>query len=535
MFRFLINKLKFLKSALENEAQLASISTTTELQGRIDADLKLFKEHLGESPDVNYREFQLHDSKKAAIIFIDGLVDNTIVHEQILKPLMIQTHKSDAQKAGTIEEIKARLVPVGGVKEIDELNEGVDAVLRGETALIVEGMRGAILVSAPGWERRTIQEPETEVIVKGPHEGFVETLRTNTALLRRKVKDPNLTFESMRIGRKTRTDVSIAYIKGIVQPELVDEVRRRLKRIKTDAILAAGFIEQFIEDAPLSFFHTISYTERPDVLAAKIMEGRVAIFIEGTPVVDTVPMLFIESFQSPDDYSFRPYYSSMIRWFRYLAFGLSVFSPAVYVALSTYHQEMIPTPLLISMAAATEGTPFPVVIEAVGMGLIFEVLREAGIRLPRPVGQAISIVGALVIGEAAVSAGFVSAPMVIIVALTAIASFAVPKQVESGAVLRLLLTFLAGILGFYGILIGSLIILAHLSSIRSFGVPYLAPISPLITNDLKDVLVRAPIWAMWTRPDSIDTLDPKRQDFRLAPRAPESAPKKSENRWKERR
>jgi spore germination protein KA len=254
----------------------------------------------------------------------------------------------------------------------------------------------------------------------------------------------------------------------------------------------------------------------------------VAILTEGTPVVNTVPFLFVESFQSPDDYTFRPYFTTLTRWFRYIAFAGSVLSPGMFVALTTFHQELLPTPLLISMAAAMEGTPLPAVGEALVMGLIFEILREAGIRLPKAVGQAVSIVGALVIGEAAVQAGFIGAPVVIVVAFTAISSFAVPKQFDVGALLRVVITILAGLFGLYGILIFLIITFTHLVSLRSFGIPYLSPISPLMPKDLKDVLVRAPAWAMVTRPESLDISDPVRQEFDLMP-GPENDKKNQKN------
>lgn len=244
-------------------------------------------------------------------------------------------------------------------------------------------------------------------------------------------------------------------------------------------------MEQYIEDAPLSLFPTVNYTERPEVAASRILEGRVAIMIDGTPVVNTVPMIFFESFQTADDYNFR--------WLRFLAFMITILLPALYVALTTFHQEMIPTSLLISMAAAEEGIPFPAAFEVIIMDIIFEILREAGIRLPRPVGSAVSIVGALVLGDASVNAGIVGAPVVIVIALTAIASFMVPFQVESVTLIRLGLVFLAGFFGLYGILYGLLLILIHLASLRSFGVPYLTPLAPWGLTDLKDTVVRAPL------------------------------------------
>jgi spore germination protein KA len=234
----------------------------------------------------------------------------------------------------------------------------------------------------------------------------------------------------------------------------------------------------------------------------------------------TVPHLFIEAFQSSEDYYSRPYYVTLVRWFRYLAFFLTVYLPSLYIAVTTFHQEMLPTPLLITMAAAREGTPFPALVEALTMGIIFELLREAGVRMPRPIGQAVSIVGALVIGEAAVSAGLIGAPMVIIVALTAIASFVVPPRIDVAAVLRLAFTIFAGIAGFYGLMLGTLAVGIHLVSLRSFGVPYLSPLAPLTVSDLKDVVVRAPLWSMLTRPRAIGSQNRRRQGYPLKPLPP---------------
>lgn len=487
---------------------------------------RLLVERLGESPDIIWRQFNLGFGKfqDAMIVFIDGMTDKNAIQDHILRPLMnesAQWREENTRKLDINEKsIMERLLTVGEMKTVTTVEDVVDAVLAGDTALFIQDLDSAIIMSTRGWEKRSISEPDTEIVVKGPREGFVESLRTNTALLRRKIGSSGLTLFTLRVGEKSKTDICIAYLKEVANPKVVEEVKRRLRRIDTDGILAVGFVEQFIEDAPFSPFPTISYSERPDVVAAKLMEGRVAIITEGTPVVNVVPMLYVESFQSPDDYNFRPFYSTMVRWFRYSAYTLSIILPSLYVALTTYHQELIPTQLLITMAAANEGSPFPAVVEAIGMGIVFEVLREAGIRLPRPIGQAVSIVGALVIGEATVSAGLVGAPVVIIIAFTAIASFVVPQQNEAGAIIRVGLTVLAGVLGLYGVLGGLLMVLTHMASLRSFGVPYFSPIAPLTFRDLKDVLIRAPIWAMWTRPRLIGWHNPVRQAIKFGPRPP---------------
>ncbi|MBZ4687519.1 MAG: spore germination protein [Clostridiales bacterium] len=530
MLRFLAKKLHFLQLLSQNsedkQESKSRESSQTSLSRDITQNLKVLKDILGPSNDINIREFSFGYEEKvdAAIIFVDGMVEKTTINESIIKPLMYDSHLFTPKESQTIttsiDLIQRSMISVGDVKKVDSFDELVDDCLYGDTVLLIDGSHEALVISTKGWESRGVQEPKTEAVVRGPREGFTETLRTNTTLLRRKIRDPNFIFESMQLGQRTKTSVCLAYIKGIVNPKLVEEVRRRLKRIKTDAILESGYIEEFIEDAPFSPFATVANSEKPDVIAAKLLEGRVAILVDGTPMVLTVPMLFIESFQSAEDYYSRPYYASLIRTLRFIAYTITILAPAVYVALTTYHQESIPTPLLITMAAAREGTPFPAIVEALMMGTIYEILWEAGIRLPRPVGSAISIVGALVIGESAVSAGLIGAPMVIVVALTAITSFVVPAQSDTATMLRFVLTVFASVLGAFGIMIVLLGVLIHLSALRSFGTPYFSPLAPLSPRDLKDVFARVPLWAMFTRPRTIGWHDPQRQEFRLDPHPP---------------
>lgn len=503
-------------------AKEESFNRVQDLTTNLTDNLVSIQKTLNYSPDVVVRRFSLGGSvqEQGAVVFIDGLVDKQQVEWSILRPLM-SMKGPDLGKAGSDDRlafIELSMITVGEIKRESRLNEVIGAVLTGKTVLIIDGSKETLAITTPGWEKRSVNEPDSEVIVKGPKEGFVETLQTNTALLRRKLGDPALTLERLQVGTRTKTDICIAYLKDIADPKLIEEIKARLKRINTDGILSAGSLEEFIEDAPFSFFATIGYTERPDVVCAKLLEGRAAIFVDGTPVVLTAPFLFIENFQSPDDYTFKPFFGSIIRWVRYTAFGISILLPASYVALVSFHQELIPTQLLITMAAAIEGTPFPVVIEALVMGLVFEILREAGIRLPRPIGQTVSIVGALVIGEATVSAGLVGAPLIIVVAFTAITSFVTPTLVQESTIIRFSLTILSGFLGAFGITIGLLAILIHLASLRSFGVPFLSPIAPMDLRDLgQDVFIRAPWWAMFTRPKVIGGQNRVRQDFYSKP------------------
>ncbi|MFZ5943009.1 MAG: spore germination protein [Bacillota bacterium] len=503
-------------------------SSSKKLTPSLAHNLNLLKDKLGSSSDVVYHNFTLGIAGRpdAAIISIDGLTDKTTIHEFIIKPLIIDSrtfHKEGSLQNPDITEIKNTLISVGGIEQHESLDKLVEGCLSGDTILLIDGLPSGLTISSRGWKSRGIEEPNTEAVVRGPREGFVETLRTNTALIRRRLKNPDLTIESFTLGQRTRTDIAVVYLKNIVKPGLIEEIRNRLNRIKADAILESGYIEQFIEDAPFSPFSTVANSERPDVVAAKLLEGRAAIIIDGSPMVLTVPMLFIESFHSAEDYYSRPFYVSIVRMLRFVSFFISVFGPATYVALTTYHQELIPTALVITMAAAREGTPFPAVLEAILMGISFEILREAGIRLPRPVGTAISIVGALVIGEAVVSAGLIGAPMVIVVALTAISSFVVPPQADVGGVGRIGMVFAAGVLGAFGVMIGFLGGLVHLCSLRSFGTPYLAPLAPLKPLDLKDTFFRLPLWTFITRPGSIASPDMQRQEIGMMPAPPQQS------------
>ncbi|NCB50450.1 MAG: spore germination protein [Clostridia bacterium] len=531
MFRYICGKLQFWEAHKQNEAAATGRdedrSEESDVPSRfsadIEANLALLHGIITDSNDVVWRRFSYGGAgkkRKAAILYVDGLVDKALVNENILKPLMYDLgfgHQKDGAENRGIEYVESALLLAGDVKMSPSVDDAVNGFLSGDTVLLVDGSDEALIVSLRGWKARGIEEPQTESVVRGSREGFTETLRFNTAMLRRKIKNPNLKLEPMRIGARTKTDVCIAYIGGLAAPELIEEIRERLSRINTDAILESGYIEQFIEDAPYSIFATVANSEKPDKVAAKLLEGRAAVMVDGTPFVLTVPAIFFESFQSAEDYYSRSIFASVIRLLRFVAFFISVMAPALYVALTTFHQEMIPTPLLLTMAAAHEGVPFPSVLEAGLMIVAFEILKEAGVRLPRPIGQAVSIVGALVIGEAAVSAGLIGAPMVIVVALTAVASFVVPPQTDSGAVMRFILLILSGFMGGYGIATGLLVIFVHMVSLRSFGTPYLSSFAPFNKDDMKDIFIRAPLWAMNKRPKDIKTGDKIRQGPDLKP------------------
>ena len=468
-----------------------------ELSRRLEKNLETIQTLLRNSSDIVIREFcfgnqgQVH----AALVFIDGMVNKTVINENIMKPLIYDTHliQSQALHENDIQFIRRSLLAVGDVNEKTGFQELIGSLLYGNAILLLEGSDRFLEIDAKGWQSRAIEEPKVEQTVRGPREGFTETLRTNTSMLRRKIHNPNLVFEQMVLGKRTHTRVCLVYVNGVAPPALVEEVKRRLKLITIDDILESGYIEEFIEDAHYSPFTTVGNSEKPDRVAARILEGRVAILVDGTPFALTVPSLFIEGFQAAEDYYSRPYYASVVRFIRFIAFAISLLAPGIYVALESFHPELIPTPLVLTMAAAVEGTPFPAVVEALLMVTIFELLREGGIRLPATIGPALSIVGALIIGDAAVKAGLIGAPMVIVVAITAVSSFLAISHTDAVTLLRFGLIIMAGFLGIYGIGIGIIAILFHLCALRSFGVSYLSPIDPLSWSHLKDTFIRAPL------------------------------------------
>lgn len=457
----------------------------------------------GNCGDVIFRSLKTNGRNFGLVIYTDGLTDVRTLDEAVLKPWFYHGLPHLADSAGRFAQtLEDELIPIANVARVTTIEEVVRGVVEAKVAFLLDGEPFALLGEVRSWEKRAVEEPSAEVAIRGPREGFTETLLVNTSLLRRKVRSPALKMEYAQLGEVSHTDVVISYIDGIVNQTVLDEVRTRLQRIKIDGVLDSGYVEEMIEDNPFSPFPQIQDTERPDVVIAGLLEGKVAILVDGTPFVLLAPFTFWAGFQAAEDYYERFIYATFIRWMRFLLLNLALFLPSVYVAITTFHPQLIPANLLLSFAAARDKSPFPAVVEALIMEFLFEGLREAGIRLPKAIGSAISIVGALVIGQAAVEAGLISAPMVIVVATTGIASFAVPRY-SFGVAYRLLrfpMLLLAGSLGFFGIVAAALAILIHQVNLRSFGIPYLSPVAPEIGRNLGDVLFRFPLWMQVTRP-----------------------------------
>lgn len=464
------------------------------LQSNLQGNLDFFKKETNSSPDIIIREWNF-GSCQAALLFVSGLVDNQFINQFIMSPLVSLT---DITEERLLDIFKQHRLPIGGIEETDDLKTLLTGLLSGDTVFLCDGYDRGLLIASKGWDERGVEESTSQTVIRGPKDGFTENLTTNIALVRRRIVNPNLWSEHYRIGQVTKTRVAIIYIQGIASSKIIDEVRERLKRIEIDGILESGYIEELIQDNNLTVFPTVFNSERPDVVTSGLLEGRVAIVVDGTPFVLMVPALFTHFFQAAEDYYQRFDISTFIRWIRYFAFMIALFGPSLYIAVTTFHQDMLPPQLLISLSAQREGIPFPAFIEALMMELTFELLREAGIRLPRAVGQSISIVGALVIGQAAVQAGIVSAAMVIVVSITAIASFTMPSYnlAISIRMLRFGMMGLAACFGLFGIVAGVILIVQHLCHLRSFGIPYLSPFSPVNVEMNKDTVVRAPWWLM---------------------------------------
>lgn len=517
---------KYNGKAKQNANSPVTCNETNEpIPQTIEAVKARLNEVFSECSDFIHREIVCGEDIQIKILvaYINGFVDKRVLNQDVVRPIL--DHFSNARpqdKRNPIyERLKECVVNNNDIKETGNMQQAVYNIVAGEALLFIDGEDRALVIGVKAPQGRQVSEPDTEISIRGAREGFVENLLTNTALIRKRIKNPNLKLEMMHLGEQTKTDICVCYIKGIANEEIVKEVRDRLKKIKTDAVLDSGYIEQFISDSRLSLFPTVGNTEKCDKLAGKLLEGRVAIFCDGTPYVLTVPYLFIESIQVSEDYYDHAFFATFMRLLRLLALLISNLLAGMYVALVCFHHTVIPFKLMITLAASRQGIPFSPITEALLMIVAFELLREAGVRMPRPIGQALSIVGAIVLGEASVAAGIASNLMVIIIAITAVCSFVVPPLIRATMLVRFVFLAAANFFGFLGISFVFVAVFMHLCRLRSFGIPYMAPFAPLTASDLKDSLVVVPIWAMVTRPRMLrqengkDAAGTKRQEVRL--------------------
>jgi spore germination protein KA len=408
---------------------------------------------------------------------------------------------SDAPQPGPglMDSLATQVVHIAETEQTEDFLKIIQSVTYGDTILLADGAAKALILNTKGFETRSISEPDSEKNLAGPREGFSEGLLKNLSLIRRRVRTHELKMKIIHLGERTETCTCVCYMESLVNKTVLEEVMKRLGKIHMDGVLDTNYITEMIRDKQYSPFRTIGYTERPDVIVGKLLEGRIAILMDGTPMVITLPYLFIENFQSSEDYYLSFYYTSFSRLLRIAAFFLTITVPGFYVAIVAFHQEMLPSSLIINIAIEQQSVPLPAAVEAFIMLLVFDVLRETGVRMPSNVGQALSIVGALVIGQAAVQAKLVSAPMIIVVATTGITNLLVPKINASAIYFRFLTLALSSMLGLFGFVIALSLLAIHLFNLQSFGVPQVTLSGNLKYQEWKDVPIRGPWWKMLTR------------------------------------
>ena len=465
------------------------MATQTPLSSSLKTNLQLLRDCFTISADLVIREIEVA-SYSAAVISIEGMVDRHAMGNTLILPLLrLEGSFATAPKLMTyIQERVLGMVDMLKAETLEQLN---DLIVSGFAAVLIDGVDYAALGGMQSFMIRSISEPSTEVSVRGSREGFTEALRINMSMIRRRLKTPQLTFEMMTVGTESHTAVCLCYLRNRVSSSLLKEIRKRIRECPLEMVLESGYLQPFLEGKHHSVFSGVDTTERPDTLCGKMGEGRIGVLVDGTPFALVIPYLFMEHFQSMDDYAQHPLYASFIRIVKYIAFFVSLFLPGLYVAIGTHHVEMLPSVLLLSFINSDRSTPFPLTLEALVIHFVFEVMREAGLRFPKSVGHAVSIVGALVIGESAVRAGLVSAPMIIVVALTSISAFVLPSLYGTIATLRFVFIVLGGTLGIYGVLLGGLLLLCSMCSVNVHSIPYTAPLTPFSFRAMRDVFIRA--------------------------------------------
>lgn len=441
------------------------------------------KEKLKDNVDVKNREIKC---KKGCIyiIFIDNLTDSHFISQYIIEPIV-----KERDTIETAEDIKKSIIFANSIGNIDTSHDVLLHILSGDVVIISDFYEGLIFCEAKSWARRSVSIPITESVIKGPREGFTEAFVDNISLIRRKARNADLKFESMYMGKKSDSIVILAYIKGVASSKLVSQIRKKLKKMDVDFLLDTNYIEEQLKEKG-TLYDTVGYTEKPDVVASKLFEGRVAIIVDGTPFVVTAPYFFYENFQMPDDYYLNKYMSNFLRVLRWLGYLISVLLPGLYVALTTHHFSLIPSVFVFRLSISRAGVPFPMVVEVIIMIFFFQILREAGVRLPQPVGQAMSIVGALILGQSAVSAGFASETTIIVVALTSIASFLTPKIYGAITFWSVFLIIISSVVGLPGYFIGVVLMISELGGLKSCGFKYIFPMGTIKKFDFKDLILR---------------------------------------------
>lgn len=462
------------------------------MNNSLSENINELKQMFRNSADFTVRDMKLKSQLKlnAAIITIEGMCSKEVVAISVINPLLEYDFEY-AKPEKVIETIEKTVLTSSEIAEVNSLDEAITFSTSGFAVLAVDGASKMLAIGTQGFSFRSVNEPESEVVQRGSREGFTEPLRINMTLIRRRIKSPDLVFETVTVGSSSQTQLMICYLQKRVSENILYEVRKRLASCDLKTVLASGYLTDYLEDTGAkSLFSGVGISERPDTVCGKLTEGRIAILVDGTPAVIIVPHLFVEEFQSVDDYSNRPYYAAFIRILKYISFFVAVFLPGFYTAFAQFHPEYFPTGLLIKTSEALLQTPLSVTLEVILITFLYEIMREAGLRIPKPLGHAVSIVGALVIGESAVSAGIISSSSLMVVATAAICSYVTAALYPPIMVLRFVFVIAGGIFGLWGIVLLACIVLINMCGKTSFGVPYMSSLAPFSLRRMRDVFVR---------------------------------------------
>lgn len=444
---------------------------------------------------------------KSKFLYIDGYIDTLLFEENILKPLK----NLEGTKEVTLSLLNETTMMTTPVEQIDGVEKAVELIASGEIILVAENSPVMFKYSEKKYTQRAISEPPVSTVLRGPREGFVEDLKTNMFLIRRRLATPKLTFELLDAGRYTRTKIAVCFIDGIAEKRTVDRIKRQIKSIDIDGIVESSYIARFLEENKLSLFSQVGSSEKPDIIVGKMLEGRVAIIVDGSPSVLTLPFLLYENFQMSEDYYIKSYRASMLRFVRLFAFCFSLLLPAVYVALQEHQYQLFPLKFLLSSLGSIYAIPLSATLEMLLIMAIFEILNETSIRMPRYVSMALSVVGAIVLGEAAVSAGLFSISAVIIVAVSTVGIYCVPDEINSSNVLRFVFVGIAGVLGIVGVILAVVALIAYMCSVNSYGTSFMSPYAPALLHDWQDGVFKAQIEEFEERPLSLPTHNRTRQ------------------------
>lgn len=462
---------------------------STELTASLEENIINIRRTMNNSSDLNIKHARAGGIPIAAI-FCEGLASTDTMANLIFRPINSIGNDKKLSVDAVRMLIHDGLLLAGEQKQVTDVEKLAHGIMSGFVAVLIDGVDHGIIIGVQGYAARSVEEPSTHHNLRSSHEGFVEVLRTNLSLVRRRMKTPDLVFEIKTLGDVSNTDVCLCFIKGRADVTLVDEIRRRLDEIPLDVIIEGGYIQPFLEKGPTTLYSEIGTTERPDDFAAKLYGGSVGIIVDGTPFALVLPYLFVENFHTMDDYTSRPAYTAFNRILRYIAFFTGTMLSGVYVALANFNPELFPNLLLLNLATSIEQTPFNLLSECIIIHIFYEIMRKAGLRMPTHLGHTISIVGGIVIGDIIVSAGLVGAPLVLIVAVSSITSFMVPDLYESMIIIRFVFIIAGGLWGLYGLTVVGMLFLFKVCSLSSYGVPNTAPISPFSLKSMRDVFIR---------------------------------------------